>query len=285
MTVKIHPTAVIEPGAELGVDVSVGPYTVIGPCVRVGDRTRIGAQVVLDGVTTVGAENIIVGQASIGAPPQDLTYRGEPTEVILGDGNTVREFVTINRGTVKGGGVTRVADGSLLMACCHIAHDCDLGSHLIIAGGVQLAGHTRIEDYANLSGMAGAVAFSTIGAHAYVGAKTRISRDVPPFMIVEGHDARVRGVNIIGLQRAGISEEDILALRDAYRRLWRSSRPLAIGLEELAQDPSPSPFVVRLIASLQRTEQGLKGRFRESMRAEFAAEGARRVAAGREQTA
>lgn len=285
MTVKIHPTAVIETGAQLGVDVCVGPYTVIGPRVSVGDRTRIGAQVVLDGVTTVGAENIIVGQASIGGPPQDLTYRGEPTEVILGDGNTVREFVTINRGTIKGGGVTRVADGSLLMACCHIAHDCDLGSHLIISGGVQLAGHTCIEDHANLSGMAGAVAFSTIGAHAYVGAKTRISRDVPPFMIVEGHDARVRGVNVIGLQRAGVSEEDILALRDVYRRLWRSSRPLAVALEEIANNPGPSPFVARLVTSLQRTEQGLKGRFRETMRAEFAAEGARRMTDGQEQTA
>ncbi len=284
MSVKIHPTAVIEPGAELGVDVCVGPYTVIGPCVRVGDRTRIGAQVVLDGVTSVGAENNIVGQASIGGPPQDLTYRGEATEVILGDGNTVREFVTINRGTIKGGGVTRIADGSLLMACCHIAHDCDLGSNLIISGGVQLAGHTRIEDHANLSGMSGAVAFSTIGAHAYVGAKTRISRDVPPFMIVEGHDARVRGVNVIGLQRAGVSEQDILALRDAYRRLWRSSRPLAVALGEIARDPCESPFVAQLVKSLQRTEQGLKGRFRETMRADFAAEGARRVAEGREQT-
>ena len=285
MTVNIHPPAVIEPGAELGVDVRVGPYTVIGPRVKVGDRTRIGAHVVLDGVTSIGVENIIVGQASIGGPPQDLTYRGEPTEVILGDRNTVREFVTINRGTVKGGGVTRIADGSLLMSCCHIAHDCDLGSNLIIAGGVQLAGHTCIEDYANLSGMAGAVAFSTVGAHAYVGAKTRISRDVPPFMIVEGHDARVRGVNVIGLQRAGISEENILSLRDAYRRLWRSSRPLAVALEEIAATPDQTPQVAQLVASLQRTERGLKGRYRETLRAEFAAEGARRIAAKREQTA
>jgi UDP-N-acetylglucosamine acyltransferase len=170
------------------------------------------------------------------------------------------------------------------MACCHIAHDCDLGSNLIISGGVQLAGHTRIEDHANLSGMSGAVAFSTIGAHAYVGAKTRISRDVPPFMIVEGHDARVRGVNVIGLQRAGVPEQDILALRDAYRRLWRSSRPLAVALGEIARNPCESPFVAQLVKSLQRTEQGLKGRFRETMRADFAAEGARRVAEGREQT-
>jgi len=277
MSVLIHPTAVVEPGAELGIDVSVGPYTVIGPDVRVGDRTRIGAQVVLDGVTQIGEENVIVGQASIGGPPQDLSYRGEPTEVVLGDRNTVREFVTINRGTVKGGGVTRVGDGSLLMACCHIAHDCDLGNHIIIAGGVQLAGHTLIEDHANLSGMAGAVAFSTIGAHAYVGAKTRISRDVPPFMIVEGHDARVRGVNVVGLQRSGFTEADIAALRDAYRALWRSERPLAVALEELARAEDQNPHVARLVASLERTERGLKGRYRESLRQQFTEEGRQRI--------
>lgn len=273
----IHPTAVVDPGAELGRDVFIGPHTVIGGRVKIGDRSRIGPQVVIDGVTRIGTDNIIVAQASVGGPPQDLSYRGEPTEVVLGNGNTIREFVTINRGTIKGGGVTSLGDNNLLMACCHIAHDCELGSNIIIAGGVQLAGHTRVEDHANLSGMSGAVAFSTIGAHAYVGAKTRISRDVPPFMIVEGHDARVRGVNVIGLQRSGVSESEINALREAYRRLWRSGEPLAVALDALSADGHGSELVGRLVQALERTEAGLKGRYREGLRASFAELGRQRI--------
>ena len=145
MSTKIHPTAAIAAGAELGVDVQVGPYTVVGPDVRIGDRTRIGPQVVIDGVTTIGDENVIVGQASLGGPPQDLSYRDEATRLVIGDRNTVREFVTVNRGTIKGGGYTRVGSGNLFMACSHVAHDCEIEDNVILGNGVLLAGHTKVE--------------------------------------------------------------------------------------------------------------------------------------------
>ena len=221
MATMIHPTAVIHPGAALGVDVDIGPYTVVGPHVRIGDRTRVGPQVVIDGVTCIGEENVIVGQASLGSAPQDISYRGEATLLEIGDGNTIREFVTINRGTVKGGAITRLGNGCLLMACSHVAHDCDLEDQIILANNVMLAGHVRIGRGAILSGGTGAHHFVTIGEYAYVGGMTRVEHDVPPYMIVEGHRCRVRNVNAIGLQRAGFSEVDVESLRCAFRKLFR----------------------------------------------------------------
>lgn len=280
MPTKIHPTAVVSKGAELGVDVEIGPHVVIGPQVRVGDRTRIGPQVVIDGVTTVGEENLIVGQASLGNPPQDLSYQGEPTRLEIGDRNTIREYVTFNRGTVKGGGVTRVGDDNLFMACCHLAHDCDIEDHVILGNGVLLAGHVRVEHCANISGMAGAVAFVTVGAYAYVGAMTRMHRDIPPYMIVEGHDSRVRGVNVIGLERGGIDGADTESLRSAYRRIFRSGTPRAQVLDQMAAEPQGNPYVTNLIESMRRTEIGYKGRYRESLRDEFTRLGVQRVLEG-----
>src|SRR5262245_41792477 len=151
MSAKIHPTAVVDRRAELGQDVEVGPYTVLGPGVTVGDRTRIGPQVVIDGVTEIGEDNRIVGQASLGGPPQDLSYKGEATRLVIGSRNTIREFVTINRGTVKGGGITRVGNGCLLMACCHVAHDCELRDRIIMGNNVLLAGHVLVEEQSNVS--------------------------------------------------------------------------------------------------------------------------------------
>ncbi|MDA1266830.1 MAG: acyl-ACP--UDP-N-acetylglucosamine O-acyltransferase, partial [Planctomycetota bacterium] len=269
MATRIHSTAVIQDGAQLGVDVEIGPYAFVGPQVQVGDRTSIGPQVVIDGVTVLGEENRIVGQASLGNPPQDLSYKGEPTRLEIGDRNTIREFVTFNRGTVKGGGLTRVGNDNLFMACCHLAHDCEIEDNVILGNGVLLAGHVRVENRANISGMAGAVAFVTIGAYAYVGAMTRMHRDVPPYMIVEGHDSRVRGVNVIGLERAGINGEDSEALRGAYRRIFRSGAPRRQILDELAKAPQDNPYVTNLIQSMQRTEIGYKGRYRESLREDF----------------
>ena len=282
MATKIHPTAVIHEGAELGADVEVGPYSVVGKSVKVGDRTRIGSQVVLDGVTEVGEENLIVGQASLGGPPQDLSYRGEATRLVIGDRNTIREFVTINRGTIKGGGYTRIGSGNLLMACSHVAHDCEIEDNVILGNGVLLAGHTLVERNVNISGMAGAVAFTTIGAFAYIGAMTRMSRDVPPFMIVEGHDSRVRGVNAIGLERGGVAPEDIEALKLAYRRIFRSGQARRPLLEEMRADPPESPYVKGLIESMSRTEVGYKGRYRESLREEFTRLGVQRILEGQD---
>ena len=273
MAPKIHPPAVVHPGAELGEDVEIGPYSVVGSDVRIGDRTRVGAQVVIDGVAVLGEDNVIIGQASLGGAPQDLSYRGEETRLEIGDRNTIREFVTINRGTVKGGGVTRVGNDCLLMACCHVAHDCHIEDDVILGNNVLLAGHVFVRRKANVSGAAAAHHFVTIGAHAYVGGLTRIIQDVPPFMILEGHPSRVRGVNKIGLARSGISEEQIAELGMAYRELFRSKEPRKQVVERLRETTDSESLVTELLESLARTELGDKGRYRESLRAEFQAEG------------
>lgn len=280
MSEKIHPTAVVHPLARIGADVEIGPYCVIGAEVTIGDRTKIGPQVVVEGVTRIGAENLIVGQASIGGPPQDLSYRGEPTEVEIGDRNTIREFVTINRGTVKGGGVTRVGNDNMLMACCHVAHDCELKDRIILANGVLLAGHVLVEENANVSGGAAAHHFVTIGAFAYIGGMSRMVQDVPPFMILEGHPSRVRGVNVIGLQRGGVPEDDIEALREAFKRVWRSGDPRSKTLEGLHAEFAGSTQVMRLVRELEQTDVGQKGRYRESLRAEFTRIGQERLLSG-----
>jgi len=278
MPTKIHPTAVIDQGAEIGQDVEIGPYTVVGSHVRIGDETVIGPQVVIEGATTIGARNRIVGQASLGGPPQDFPYNGEPTMLEVGDDTLIREFVTINRGTVKGGAATRIGDGCLLMACSHVAHDCILEDRVILANNVMLAGHVLIGRGANISGGVGAHHFCTVGEYAYVGGLTRIEHDVPPFMIVEGHRSRVRNVNLVGLERAGFSREDIESLRTAYRRLFRSSAPRAQVIAELKSDESTPDIVRRLMQSLERTESGKRGRYRECLREEFALLGAARIA-------
>ena len=255
MSTKIHPTAVVSPKAELGDNVEIGPHCVVGDHVTIGDGTLIGAQVVINGHTTLGKDNVIHGLASLGGAPQDLSYSGEDTRLELGDRNTVREFVTINRGTVKGGGVTRVADDCLMMACCHIAHDCEIKSGVILANNVLLAGHVLVGERANVSGSSAAQHFVTIGAYAYVGGLTRMAQDVPPFMILEGHPSKVRGANVIGMRRAGMSEDEIKVVRAAYKAIWRGE-----GLRR------------EIFA-----EQGGKGRFRESKREEFMEAGRRLI--------
>jgi len=277
MPTEIHSTAVVAPGAELGTDVRIGPYCVVGPDVRIGDRTQVGPQVVIDGVTELGEDNLIIGQASLGGSPQDLSYKGERTRLVIGARNTIREFVTINRGTVKGGGVTRIGNGCLLMACCHVAHDCELRDRIIMGNNVLLAGHVLVEEMANVSGGAAAHHFVTIGAYAYVGGMTRMVQDVPPFMILEGHPSRVRGVNVIGLQRGGVAAQDIEDLREAFKKVFRSGDPRKKTLEELKQEFGGSAPVQRLVQSLERTEVGAKGRYRESLREQFVEEGRRAI--------
>ena len=265
----IHPTAAIADGAELGVGVSIGPYTVVGPDVQIGDRTRVGPQVVVDGVTTIGADNQIVGQASLGTMPQDLSYNGEPTRLVIGDGNDIREFVTVNRGTVKGGGVTRVGNGCMLMACCHVAHDCEIEDRVILANNSLLAGHVHVQQGASISGSSAAHHFVTIGAYAYIGGMTRMSQDVPPFMLFEGHPGRVRKVNVVGLGRAGFGDEEIEALRQAFRLLYRSGNPRSKSLDLLRADTTQPEPVRLLVEAHDRIEKGVNGRYRESMREEF----------------
>ena len=277
MSTSIHPTAVIADGAELGIDVVIGPYSVVGGRVKIGDRTQIGPHVVIDGATTIGAENIVVGQANLGGPPQDLSYRGEPTRLEIGDANTVREFVTINRGTLKGGGLTKIGSGCLLMACCHVAHDCDLGDRVILANGVLLAGHVRVCDGANVGGAAAANQFVTIGRYAYIGGMTRVSLDVPPFMLLEGHQARVRQVNVVGLERAGFDAKQIESLQSAFRLIYRSGNPQRQSIEQLRNAPGASADVLELCDALDEQTRGLKGRYRESLRDHFVQLGHKRI--------
>ena len=279
MPTRIHPTAVVAEGAELGADVEIGPYPVVGPAVVIGDRTRIGPQVVIDGVTRLGSDNLIVGQASLGGAPQDLSYRGEPTQLTIGDRNTIREFVTINRGTIKGGGLTRVGSDCLLMACSHVAHDCTLEDRVILANGALLAGHVQVGEGASISGACVAHHFLSIGRYSYCGGMSRISQDVPPFMLIEGHPARVRRVNDVGLERAGFSTEEIEHLHRAFRRIWRSktTEPRREILQDLRNELGTSRAVMELVEALERTELGLKGRYLESKRAEFAKLGQARI--------
>lgn len=268
MTNKIHPTAVIAKGAELGRDVTIGPYSVIGANVRIGDGTFVGPQVVIDGVTTIGRDNRFLGQANIGGAPQDLSYEDEPTQLVLGDRNTVREFVTINRGTLKGGGMTRVGSGCLFMACSHVAHDCQIEDGVQLGNNVLLAGHVAVGWNAIVNGAAAAHQFVTIGRNAYVGGLTRVIQDVPPFMILEGHPARVRKVNVIGLERAGAPAEEIQALRQAFRILFRAEELRSQAVAR-AERELPGAFVRELCQALRNTELGQKGRYRETLRDEF----------------
>ncbi|MEX0588285.1 MAG: acyl-ACP--UDP-N-acetylglucosamine O-acyltransferase [Cyanobium sp.] len=240
MATTIHATAVVDPRAQLAEGVEVGPYAVIGPEVEIGAGCRIGPHVVLDGRVRMGSGNHIFPGACIGLEPQDLKYTGDPTEVVLGDDNTIRECVTINRATT-GRQQTRLGSGNLLMAYCHLGHNCDLGDRIVIANGVAVAGHVVIGDRAVIGGVLGVHQFVHIGTLAMVGGMSRIERDVPPFSIVEGHPSRVRALNKIGLRRSGLVELDggqqFEELKRAWTLLYRRGHTLAEALELLRRDP------------------------------------------------
>ena len=223
---KIHPTAIVEPGAELHPTVEIGPYSIIGPEVVIGARTRIGPHVVIDGKTTIGEDNVFYQFSSIGAAPQDKKYNGEPTRLEIGDRNMVREFCTFNRGTAQDGGVTRLGNDNWIMAYVHLAHDCQIGNHTIFANNAQLAGHVQVDDWAILGGHSGVHQFCKIGAHAMLGMFTSLTQDVPPYVILNGNPAAAHGINIEGLKRRGFSKEAIQALRHAYKLLYKSGHTL-----------------------------------------------------------
>ncbi len=236
LTTLIHPTAVIYPGAELHPTVQVGAYAVVGSHVKVGPGTIIGPHVVLDGWTEIGARNHIFPGAAIGLEPQDLKYDGELTLVQIGDDNLIREYVTINRAT-HAGEATILGNGNLLMAYSHVGHNCVIEDQVIIANGVALAGHVHVESMARISGVLGVHQFVHIGRLAMVGGMSRIDRDVPPYMLVEGNPSRVRSLNVVGLKRAGFLHDDegrsYQLLKKAYRILYRSGLPLNQALEQL----------------------------------------------------
>lgn len=234
MKTLIHPTAVIHPGAELHPTVQVGPYAVIGELVKVGPETVLGAHVVLEGQTEIGARNQIFPGAAIGLEPQDLKYDGSRTQVKIGDGNRIREYVTINRAT-RAGEATLIGNGNLLMAYVHVAHNCVIEDSVVIANAVALAGHVHIESKAVIGGVVGIHQFVHIGRLAMVGGMSRIDRDVPPYMRVMGNPARVRALNLVGLKRAGmVDQEEVLQiLKKAFRILYRSGLTLNQAVEQL----------------------------------------------------
>ncbi|MBB3211947.1 UDP-N-acetylglucosamine acyltransferase [Herbaspirillum sp. Sphag1AN] len=238
----IHPTAIVEAGAQLDASVEVGAYSVIGPHVRIGSGTKIGPHVVIEGHTSIGCDNQIFQFASLGAAPQDKKYAGEPTRLEIGDRNTIREFVTFNLGTTQDGGVTRIGSDNWIMAYVHVAHDCQLGNHIILANNATLAGHVHLGDWVFLGGFTSVHQFCHIGAHAMTAFTAAVSQDVPPFVTAAGNRAVPAGINSEGLKRRGFTPEQIAAIKRAYKVVYRSDLPLEeakqslLALEEKTPD-------------------------------------------------
>ncbi len=254
---RIHPTAIVSPAAQLGPDVEIGPYAIVGARVRIGAGTSVGAHAVVDGITTVGENNHIFPFASVGLAPQDLKYHGEPSELVIGNGNTIREFATLNPGTEGGGMFTRVGDGNLIMNYVHIAHDCILGSRNILANGAQLGGHVTIQDYVVLGAMAGIHQFVRLGESAMIGAGSMVSLDVPPFCNATGDRARLMGLNSLGLKRRGFSPEVMAAIKNAYRILFQSELRVGEAVEELRREHAGIAEIERLAVFVEQSERGI----------------------------
>lgn len=238
-TAVIHPSSIIEEGAVIGARVHIGPFCYIGANVEIGEGTVLKSHVVVNGHTRIGKDNIITQFASIGEVNQDLKYAGEPTRVEIGDRNSIRESVTIHRGTVQGGGVTRIGSDNLLMVNAHIAHDCIIGNRCIFANNATLGGHVTVDDFAIIGGMTAVHQFCIIGAHVMVGGCSGVAQDVPPYVIAQGNHATPYGINIEGLKRRGFSKEGLHAIRNAYKLLYRSGRMLdevKPEIEALAQE-------------------------------------------------
>ncbi|MFO0793231.1 MAG: acyl-ACP--UDP-N-acetylglucosamine O-acyltransferase [Candidatus Brocadiaceae bacterium] len=264
---KIHRTALVHPDTVIGKDIQIGPFSIIGPNVTIGDGTIIKNHVTVTGNTTLGKNNVIHPNAVLGAEPQDLKYRGEATPLIIGNNNVVREGVTINIGTEHGGGKTLIGNNNFFMANTHIAHDCIIEDYVLLANGVLLGGHVMIERGAKLMGIVGIQPFVTIGRHAYVGGHTRIVQDVPPYVIIEGHPARIRQVNVVGLEREGFSKEQIDEIKKAFKMLFRSEEfNRTKVLEELENQRDVSPEVKYLVTFLRNADKGKYGRYREILR-------------------
>jgi UDP-N-acetylglucosamine acyltransferase len=255
--VSIHPSAVIDPSARIGKDVSIGAFCVIGAHVEIGDGTRIGPHVVIDGPTRIGVENQIHAFAALGGDPQDKKFHGERSELVIGDRNTIREFVTFNRGTADDEGVTRIGDDNWIMAYVHIAHDCIVGNRTIFANASSLAGHVTVEDYVILGGFTLVHQFCKIGAHAFTSMGSVINRDVPPFVTVAGKYAEPHGINSEGLKRRGFDKERIMSIKRAYRTLYKSGLPLAEARVQLAEAAKDAPDVRLMLEFIDRSERSL----------------------------
>ena len=257
----IHPTAIIDPKAELDSSVEVGAYSIIGPDVKIGARCKVGAHVVIESRTTLGCDNTIFQFASIGAAPQDKKYAGEPTDLIIGDQNTIREFVTINRGTAQDGGVTRIGSDNWIMAYVHIAHDCQLGDHITMSNNSTLAGHVHLHDWVTTGGFTTVHQFCHIGEHAMTAFTAAVAQDVPPFVMAAGNRASPAGLNSVGLQRRGFTDEQIMAIKRAYRLVYRSNLSLdeakAALLAEEGKSPQAATYLRQFREFIEASPRGI----------------------------
>lgn len=252
----IHPTAIINKNAEIDEDVSVGPYCIIEDKVKIRKGTKLLMHVVVQGNTEIGENCTISPFASIGGPPQDLTYNDEDTTVIIGNNNIIKDYVTINRGTPHGGGITKVGNGNFIMAYSHIAHDCILGSNIIMANCATLAGHVEVDDFVIFGGLCAVHQFCKIGKYAFVSGLTGVPKDIPPFIIAAGSRSKPYGLNVVGLERHGFSKEEISKLKKAYRILFRSSLPLETSLK-IIQDELEGENIVELINFIKSSKRGI----------------------------
>ena len=253
----VHPTAVIAKGAELHPTVEVGPFAVIGPDVRIGAGSTVGPHAVIEGRTTLGEKNRVFQFASVGAIPQDLKYAGEATALVIGNGNQIREFTTLHIGTAGGGGVTRIGNQNLFMAYNHVAHDSQVGSRCVFANGATLAGHVEVGDFVTLGGLSAVHQFTRIGAHAFIAGGAMVVMDVPPFCVAQGDRAELAGLNIIGLQRHGFTEEQQVRCKEAYRILFRSKLPLEEAVARLRVEFGGNSEVDALLDFVTTSRRGL----------------------------
>ncbi len=260
---RIHPSALVDSAAELAEDVTVGPFSVIGPGVHIGEGTTVGSHCTIDGPTRIGSGNCIHDHAALGCAPQDMKYRGEPTELHIGDRNTIFQFCTFSRGTAQDGGVTRVGSDNWVMAYVHVAHDVQVGSHTILANNATLAGHVHVGDWVIIGGLTGVHQFCQIGAHAMTGFQSHVSQDVPPFMMVSGNPLGVHGFNIEGLRRRGFSRERIGQVKQMHKLLYRDGLPLAQATEAIAAlkgqlaDDAADADVQRLLDFIAGAKRGI----------------------------
>lgn len=254
---KIDPTARISPGAKLAEGVEVGPFSTVEDRVEIGPGTKIGPYCLVQGPTAIGASCTFTGYASVGTPPQDHSYKGEDTRLVIGDGNTIREFVTINRGTVKDKQVTTIGDGNLIMAYCHVAHDCVIGSHVVMGNLATLAGHVEIQDRAVIGGLAAVHQFTRVGAYAIVGGGSMVSLDIIPYAKASGDRAGLFGVNAIGLKRGGFGPEQIKNIEKAYRVLLKQKLLLKDAIAALEREFAGCTEVERLVSFLKTSRRGI----------------------------
>ncbi len=253
----VHPTAIVHPGANVASDVEVGPYSIIEEDVCVDSGTVIGPHVVIKRYTSIGKNCRIYQFGSIGEIPQDLKFQGEASRLIIGDNNQIREYVTLNRGTEGGGGVTRIGNNNLLMAYAHVAHDCTIGNHTILANAATLGGHIVIEDYASIGGLVAIHQFVRVGRHAFVGGKSAVTMDIPPYMLASGDRAKLHGLNLTGLKRRGFTESSVHALKNAYRILFRSNLKLEEALEQVRAQWGEVPEAAYLSDFIAASERGV----------------------------